>query len=75
MSARSSFPCPAIRPSNMPSLKSMADGQTYSDRNEYDASLKAKGFRIFETGEKPTAPEPKGPSARDIIEREISKYV
>lgn len=70
---RSSFPCPAIRSSGMNAIQSQADGRMYDDRNDYDRSLKAQGLRIFEAGEKPTAPESKG--ARDIIEREIRKHV
>jgi len=73
VSARSSFPCPAIRPSGMKPIQSMADGRTYDDRNDYSASLAAQNMRIFETGEKPTPPA--ATSARDIIEREMKKYV
>jgi hypothetical protein len=57
----------------MSAIKSMADGRMYDDRNDYDRSLKAQGLRIFEDGEKPSAPKP--PSTRQIIEREMQKYV
>lgn len=44
--ARSSLPCPAIRPDGMDAIRSMADGQTYDGRSAYYDSVRRAGCEI-----------------------------
>ena len=48
---RSDFPCPMVRRTDMPAIKSMADGKTYDNRDDYYKHLKDSGHRILEKGE------------------------
>lgn len=60
----------------MSPVRSMADGRTYDDRNDYDRSLKAQGLRIMDKGEEtPAKREWRKPEVREILEREIRKHV
>lgn len=73
MSARSSFPCPAIRTSGMNAIRSMADGRTHSDRNEYEAALRVDNLRIVEGNNDSPPPEKPMVDVGAILNRELEK--
>lgn len=54
---QSGLPCPMVRVDSMNGLQSMQDGKIYESRSQLYRSYADAGVRIFEKGEKPSAPE------------------
>lgn len=73
MSARSSFPCPAIRTGGMNTIRSMHDGRTYTDRNDYEAALRIDNLRIKEGSSDSPPPEKPLADVGAILNRELEK--
>lgn len=57
----------------MPATKSMADGNTYTDRNDYDASLRLNGLRIEERGDPWAKPEKPLKDIGEVLNRALQR--